>query len=66
MGHDGTGADWDTNVAEATAAVAEARERMVFTEKDFVHRRGEHPAKSFGLLHGQGQTVRFYSFAGGL
>lgn len=55
---DGSTEEWDRVASEAGAAIAEARERLRFKPKDLSHRRGEFPAKAFGMLDGLGHKVR--------
>ncbi|KAF7969169.1 hypothetical protein HWV62_28176 [Athelia sp. TMB] len=49
---------WDTAVAEVAAAIEKARDNFSFADADLLHRRGDFPARLFGVSHGGGQTVR--------
>ncbi|KAF7972627.1 hypothetical protein HWV62_17376 [Athelia sp. TMB] len=47
---------WDEAVEAVTAAIAQARGQFSFADGDLEHRRGNFPARLFGVSHGGGQT----------
>lgn len=57
---------WDDAVAEVTKAVEHARENFSFADGDLFHRRGDFPARLFGVSHGGGQTASATSNSGHL
>lgn len=60
--HIGTGPDpYEQAVADAVKVICAAREEFLFLEGDLVHRRGDFPARMFGVSHGGGQTVRAHA-----
>lgn len=56
---------WDEAVAEVTAAILKAGNEFFFSDEDLGHRRGDFPARLFGVSHGGGQTVGIF-VSGGL
>ncbi|THU78446.1 hypothetical protein K435DRAFT_700014, partial [Dendrothele bispora CBS 962.96] len=46
---------WDALVEEAALKVEEARGKILFTEKQLHHGRGDFPALSMGFAHGGGR-----------
>lgn len=58
--HIGVGPDsYQQAVTEASEVIQAARDELLFTEADLIHRRGDFPARMFGVSHGGGQTVCF-------
>lgn len=56
--HTGPGPDpYEEAVADAVKVICLAREELLFLEGDLLHRRGDFPARMFGVSHGGGQTV---------
>ncbi|KAF7970504.1 hypothetical protein HWV62_23825 [Athelia sp. TMB] len=47
---------WDDAVADVTEAIHKARKQFSFAADDLAHRRGDFPARLFGVSHGGGQT----------
>lgn len=47
---------WGSVNDEASRALEHARNKLVFSTKDKVHRRGRFPALAYGISHGGGQT----------
>ncbi|KAF7968024.1 hypothetical protein HWV62_32154 [Athelia sp. TMB] len=54
--NDEGGDSWQEAVVEAAAAIEVTREGMTFADNDLAHRRGDFPARMFGVSHGGGQT----------